>query len=67
MWLLSMALLPISCFSGLVTSANRLIQQQLVLDGSHGTDVPCAYLFAIDESITLHDLSMNCKSAEQQY
>jgi len=62
MWLLSMALLPISCFSGLVTSANRWIQQQLVLDGA---DVPCAYLFAIDESITLHDLSMNCKSAEQ--
>jgi len=27
-----------------------------VLDG---TDVSCAYLFAIDESITLHDLSMN--------
>lgn len=56
----SMALLPNSYFSGLVTSASRWIQQQL-----YWTDVPCAYLFAIDESITLHDLSMNCKSAEQ--
>jgi hypothetical protein len=26
--------------------------------------VPCAYLLAIDESITLHDLSMNCGSAD---
>jgi hypothetical protein len=25
-----------------------------------GTNQPCAYLFDIDESITLHDLSMNC-------
>lgn len=33
-----------------------------VLDGTD--DVPCAYLLAIDESITLHDLSMNCGSAD---
>jgi hypothetical protein len=63
MWFLSVSPL-ISCHSGLVTSASRWIQQQLALDG---TDLPCAYLFAIDESITLHDLSMNCTSAEEKY
>uniref|UniRef100_A0A0A9DN18 Uncharacterized protein n=1 Tax=Arundo donax TaxID=35708 RepID=A0A0A9DN18_ARUDO len=64
MWFLSVSHLPIFYLSGLVTSASRWIQQQLVLDG---TNLPCAYLFARDESITLHDLSMNCKSAEEQY
>ena len=48
-------------FGSCITSASRWILQQLALDG---TDLR-AYLFAIDESITLHDLSMNCRNAEE--
>lgn len=49
-------------FFGSCNFSKQVDTTTAVLDG---TDVPCAYLFAIDESITLHDLSMNCKSAEQ--